>query len=231
MKRLFLGIATIILFYSCNLANNKNKANTSTETPAYDSKLEMRRDSLSRLRTDSLSLIAWGDAKFGMSLKEVRKMPMFKEASISTDITKLFQTMNLYFRQTGIEGLRSISLSFFEDKLYRVDLESKEKSANYFETYIKDIAFLLKDLVVKKYGNPQEGEGFPSFLKMEPNIEITAFRWRIGNKDIFITVKEVYSGSNYKVECTIYNNKVYEPVMAYYKKIDAEKEAKKVNGF
>jgi len=110
-------------------------------------------------------------------------------------------------------------------------MESSEKTANYYDTDIKETVYALKYLIEKKYGSPTEDIGFPSFLSMEPNKMIKAYSWKIGEKYIEINVREVYSGSKYKVECAIGNYKESEPVFYYNSNKSEMEDSKKVNGF
>lgn len=231
MKHLFLGLAVIIAFFSCNNVNNKSKIQLDTEAQRLRLKEQSRLDSLEKVRIDSLALFAWADAKFGMSLKEVIKTPVFKKASSYVDKNDPFQSLSLYFSDTNIEGISVIRASFFNDRLFRIDLESSKRTANYYDTEIKETVIHLKGLIETKYGSSTGGNGFPSFFEMKPDKGITAYSWQIGDKYIYIDVKEIYSGSEYKVECGIYHDKIAEPVREYNRKLREEKESKQVNGF
>lgn len=231
MKSTFLSIALISVLISCNNGQNKSVIQDNTEAQRLKALEQSRIDSLERVQIDSLALIAWGDANFGMTFKEVSKTKIFKDASNYSDKNNPFQHLSLYSSQTNIEGISKIDASFFNDILYRIDLETYEKNANYYDTDIKETVILLKTLIESKYGTPTYANGFPSFLEMRPNKGITAYHWKIGEKHIFITVKEVYSGSQYMMSCSIYNDKVYEPVEEYYRKEKEKEEATKVNGF
>ncbi|HZK93583.1 MAG TPA: hypothetical protein VFC67_05200 [Prolixibacteraceae bacterium] len=231
MKKIFLGIASTILFFSCNNGNNKSTIQNDKEVQKLKAIEQSRIDSLEQVRVDSLALIAWGDANFGMSLKETKKSKIFKNAFISGDKNDAYQSLILFSDETNIEGMSSIAAAFFKDKLFRVDLESNEKNANYYDTDIKETVLRLKGLIENKYGKPTVEHGFPGFFEMKPDKGITAYSWQIGDKYISIDVKEVYSGSEYKVECCIFHSKEAEPAREYNRKIKEEKESKKVNGF
>lgn len=79
MKKIATVLILILLIISCN---HKNKGLINPQDSDSIIRVEKRnqeiQDSLNQIRTDSLSLIAWGDAKFGMSIKEVLATESFK---------------------------------------------------------------------------------------------------------------------------------------------------------
>lgn len=231
MRHLLFGLAAIIIFYSCNNGNNKIRLQREAEAQKIKAIEQTRIDSLERVRVDSLASIAWGDANFGMSFNEARKTETFKKAFVSGDKADSYRKLCLYGDEFNIYGMSSTEANFFEDSLVSIKMESIEKNANYYDTDIKETVLRLKKQIEYKYGVPIQNYGFPSFLEMKPDKGIRAFGWRIGCKYIYIDVKEVYSGSQYKIVCDIFQNKETEKERELRIKAKEEIETKSGNGF
>lgn len=71
MKKILFFTIAMLLFSGCNIKNQrqKNQGRQDSIVMVEIRKQEVK-DSLERTRIDSLALIAWGDAKFGMSQKK-----------------------------------------------------------------------------------------------------------------------------------------------------------------
>jgi len=156
----------------------------------------------------------------------MRKTETFKNAFVSGNnkLCLLGEKFNIY-------GMSSTEANFFEDRLVSIDMESYEKNANYYDTDIKETVLRIKKQIEYKYGEPTANYGFPSFFEMKPDKGIRAYGWRIGCKYIYIDVKEVYSGSQYKIECSIFQDKETEKERELRIKAREEIETKSGNGF
>lgn len=232
MKQLFILSFIAISLFSCN--NNESKNNKETQKIIESEKL--LEDSIKKseqLRIDSLSKIAWGDAKFGMSLKEAKNTNSFKEGYNYREKGNPYQSLKLFSSETKIDGISSIEATFFNDKLYRIDMESREQTANYWNTDIKNTILRLKKMIEDKYGSPTKNNGIPNFLDMNPDVYRTVCEWVIGDKHIIIQVGEVYNGSKYKVLCAIFHDKESDASREYLSKQYEEKQKieKQNNGF
>jgi len=228
MKHLLFALATIIIFYSCNNGNNKIRLKSDKEAQKIKAMEQSRIDSLERVRVDSLALIAWGDAKFGMSFNEARKTETFKKAFVSGNKNDSNRELCLF---GSIDGIFEIKANFYEDSLVSINMASYTYDANYYDTDIKETVLRLEKQIEYKYGEPTYNYGFPSFFEMKPDKGIRAYGWRIGCKIIYIDVKEVDSGSQYKIECGIFQDKETVKERELRIKAREEIETKRGNGF
>ena len=231
MKNISKLIPLVFFTSSIMLISCDNGSHISNDKPKLKNIAKM--DSLQNMRVDSLSKIAWGDVKFGMSLKEVLKTKTLNTANIDKNIknkNNAFQTLRIDSK-TNIDGISSITAHIFKNRLYSIILFSPIVSAIYYDTNIKETVNHLKELVENKYGTPTDDLGFPDLLKNKPSKLITAYDWWIGDKYISIGVQEVKTGSEYWVICFISNVKETKPVDEYNKKIKNEEESKNANGF
>lgn len=231
MKHLLFGLAAIITFYSCNNGNNRSRIQNDTEAQKIKAIEQSRIDSLELVRVDSLASIAWGDTNFGMSFNEARKTETFKKAFVSGNKADSYRKLCLFGDEFNIYGMSSTEANFFEDSLVSIKMESNEKNANYYDTDIKETVLRLKKQIEYKYGKPTENYGFPAFFEMKPDKGIRAYGWSIGCKYIYIDVKEVYSGSQYKIECAIFQDKETVKERELRIKAKEEIETKSGNGF
>lgn len=220
MKKTNLSIlAMCLILFSCNNAERQKKREqelAKSDSIQKAEKLKAEKKTLDeKARIDSLSQIAWGDAKFGMSFKEAKKTNSFKEAYGYSDKGSPYQTLKLYTSLTKIEGILSIKALFFNDRLYRIEMESYKKTANYWDTDIKSTTYLLEYLIKEKYGSPTKDYGFPEFHKMRPDNYYDVYEWNIDKKRMLIQVGEVYGGSEYRVICIIYNRDESEAPLGY----------------
>ncbi len=235
MKKTIILILPFIVLISCNnIEKQKRIEREKTINDSIQQAEKLQKDkelAEEKVRIDSLSQIAWGEAKFGMSVKDVKATKAFKNAFGFRDKNNPFQSLELTLADTNIDGIYSIKVSFFNDRLFRVDMESWTRNANYYDTEIKETVDELKNLIQEKYGEPTVNNGFPDFIELKPDRPITAYSWTVGEKRIYIDVKEIYSGSEYKVECIILHSKETEAVSSYNDKLEQETKSKKSNGF
>jgi len=100
MKNFIFILCVLTTFYSCN---NTNKQGVSKKTESNNSSIDsilpllnvgnrnelnkqVMIDSINQAKIDMVSLIAWGDAKFGMSRKTVKNTLTFKKATSSNTL-------------------------------------------------------------------------------------------------------------------------------------------------
>lgn len=230
MKRIVCLIVIMTLFISCTSKSSDQK-NSNSKNSKSEMLEKARLDSIEKARIDSVEQIAWGDIKFGDSKKKVMLTKTFKDAYKENDENGTLQSILKFFPENIIDGLSTIKASFFDDKLYRIDLESHKWDANYFNTRILNITNQFKKMISDKYGEPTNSIGFPRFIDMQSGNEIIAYMWKLGDKYIIINVGEVYSGSEYFVSCNIISEKRSMTVKEYISKQKEEEESKKNNGF
>jgi hypothetical protein len=161
---------------------------------------KMLADSLENARIDSLSLIAWGQTKFGMSLEEALNTETCKKSK--TIIRTSYGNYKLYgpgyieidqddrhafMEMYGFDaGLSEIELRFSEDELSRVILTSYNTGISSVRTddLIYDIELLTR-LFTNKYGEPTTCFGKLSSYNFENEYQMYA-RWNIKDKVIYI---------------------------------------------
>lgn len=212
MNKVILLIVTILFTVSCN---QKQKEQTVNEESYVQRAAEKRnqeiQDSLNEARIDSLSSIAWGDAKFGMSIKEVLATEAFKKGrkgtyknytTVSMDFDnkwKLKEIINLYLTPSEFDAY------FLEDELTKIQIESYGLSATELKELVADCDIFIKNFT-DKYGSP-------SYELRKVNIafvsgeEFTYTRFRIGSKSITIKLGKMRSEHKYYYVIIIDNNK------------------------
>jgi len=218
------------IFISCTSKSSEQRNSNSKNSKSVMIE-KARLDSIEKARIDSLEQIAWGDIKFGDSIKKVKQTKTFRESYNVNDENSTIHSIFTLFPDNIIDELSEIRASFFSGKLYRIDLKSNKFDANYYNTEILDITNQFKKMISDKYGEPTNSVGFPRFIDMQSGNEIIAYMWKLGDKYIIINVGEVYSGSEYYVSCNIISEKRSKPVAEYISKQKEEEESKKNNGF
>ena len=100
MKHLIWGLLFVIFVSGCG-----NKQKRIEEQQRLDSIAKIEKavlDSIEEKRADSLALIAWGDAKFGMTMEEALKTNAFKDYSSNVSDTELGQKLSLSIEKLEI---------------------------------------------------------------------------------------------------------------------------------
>lgn len=225
MKKIATVFILILLITSCN---HKNKGLIIPQDSDSIIKVEKRnqeiQDSLNQIRTDSLSLIAWGDAKFGMSMKEVLATESFKNGykysskdfnSISMDFDKIWKLKEIFNLNLSVGQLEAY---FQEDELTKIEIESYKLTADKIKELVADCDIFIKNFT-NKYGNPSYQCSRVNILNFEAGTVFTYARFRIGSKSITIKLGERNSGHKYYYIIYIENDKFPQK-----KHIQTEKE-------
>lgn len=206
MKYILLFISVALLLGGCNIKNQRQK---NKEYQDSISKIEKQnqeiKDSLDQMRIDSLALIAWGDAMFGMSQKEVMSTNAFKGSSIYSK-----ESISMKWENKQIQNTKMTICYFYAefkmDELYRIDIKTCPETANYIDDLENDV-MRISHRFEEKYGSP--------VFYLDREISITDFnegdefmykRWEIGSKSIYIQFGEVNSGSEYYYRIIITNS-------------------------
>ena len=221
MKKL---IPVLIIFIFCSCI--RNKPLTPAELRKKDSinTVNQKRISDSITRRKELSKVAFGDAKFGMSLKEVMKKDGFRGGT-SFKGRGFFQGKDYawapYEKLTiGDDFYIKIEAHFFNDSLSLVTIESYFQTANYIDNKLLDISKNLKDVIAAKYGTPNSiYTHLPRIYDFSPNETIWMYEWVIEEKIIRIGMREEGSGSKYQVYAEIFN----KPMRERENKLETEK--------
>lgn len=161
-------------------------------------------DSIKEIMLKEKSLIAWGDAKFGMSQKEALKTKAFEGSYVyKNELSLPYEKRRIVDTKISIS---SFDISFKMDELYRIDFKTGPQTANYIDDLQSDaekIAYQFE----KKYGTPAYSLGKNiSIFDFNEGDEFLYKKWIIGDKMIFIQFGEVYSGSEYYYRVAIINN-------------------------
>lgn len=201
MKQTTFIFVAILLITSCN---QKQKVQISTNDSdsiiAVEKRNQEIQDSLNQAKIDSLSLIAWGDTKFGMTKKEVLATEAFKngykatysntismDMDITSKIKKIFK-LNLF--------INDFTAFFQEDELTKIQIESYELTADEIKNLIADCDIFKKNFTAK-YGNPSYECRRVDIRDFESGKVFTYARYRIGNKSITIKLGETSSRYEY----------------------------------
>lgn len=216
MKQITIITGVCFLFLACN-SQQKQTSTSQTQTSEIQLAEEQRQNSLEQARLDSLALIAWGDAKFGMSPKDVENTIAFSGKGNKVDdwsIIVPFEKRLEFERQNNLQELKSISGHFSENELYEIVLKSLTRSAAYLDDLISD-CYILASKFEEKYGRPvmfEEDVSISSFANGVHQINLAVFSIAI-EKGIVISIYE--DDFEYYYEARIFNSaypsKKHEP--------------------
>ena len=180
---LFFILATVSIASVGIISNASKNEKENAERRIKLEFQEKQAESIKIKRNDSLSKIAWGDAKFGMSIKEAKKTNTFKgirEKLVFTD----YKTLTISYPQTKIDGINEIEASFFKDRLGYIHMYSRYYTAHYFDSELLDISDNLSKLIKEKYGDPNDKMQYPKITELRPGKGVKIFEWQIGKKNI-----------------------------------------------
>lgn len=210
MKKVLVLLSTILLISSCN-QKQKEQA-TSQESKPHLTAADIRnleiQDSLKKVEIDSLALIAWGDAKFGMSMKEVLATEAFKKGtkysnSISMNFNKTWKLREIFNLNLSVNEIEAF---FQEGELTKIEIKSYDSNANEIKELVAD-CYIFKKNFTDKYGSPSYECRSVSIRDFKAGTVFTYARFRIGNKSITIKLGEISSGYEYFYIIYIENSK------------------------
>lgn len=220
MKNILLFAFVMLLLSGCNINNQKQKNQERQDSLArvekrkQDSIARIKKrkqeieDSLRLIRIDSLALIAWGDAKFGMSKKEVLSTNAFKGSNVyNSSISMNYKNEMNFESDNNLKIGINIEAIFKMDELFRIEIKSTPTTASYIDDLEKD-AKRISQKFTEKYGKPEYS--FDKEINVFDFNEGEEFRyksWYIGGKAIYIQFGEKYSGSKYYYSIVIVNSK------------------------
>ena len=199
MKRIILLLSISALFFvGCSNPSSGEKKQVK------DSLKEKKhlQDSITKIK--SLEKIAWGDALFGMTKKEVVKTKAFQgcyEHDKDHISLPYESTLNL-----NLKILISVDAYLKMDELYRVEIKTGDKTANYIDDLETD-AIKLSNEFEKKYGKPTFTLGRSIDMSdFNEGDEFDFKYWMVGEKIISICFGEVSDGCKYYYKVSIYNS-------------------------
>ena len=155
MRKVLLLLPMMLITISCNHKQKEQTEGTQTKTlTAIEIRNQEIQDSLKQVKTDSLALIAWGDAKFGMTMKEVLATESFKRGDkYSNWIVMGYERERIFTSSIGVNNIASIETEFKENELTRINIESYDLTANYLDDLVRDCNIFITNFT-EKYGNP-----------------------------------------------------------------------------
>jgi hypothetical protein len=201
MKKIIIGVVLSLFIYSCShLSTSDKRIRDSIASIA----LKMKNDSIKKeqIRLDSLSHYAWGDAKFGMTKKEVLKTSAFKGGSVYSS-----DKITLFFASINNKNFEINAVFDKEDKLFRISIEDSYRTADYYNVDILPRVKALRDYFERLYGEPSIVHDIPDVYELEHNSKVDVYEWFVGSgveeKLITITIDEDYFTTEYRVTCKI----------------------------
>ncbi len=166
---------------------------------------------------DSLSEIAWGDLRFGMTKQEVMVSKAFGGSKEKVKETGDDYYSMAYEKESNIQELYELTnrpkfcAYFKENELYYITIDSYYQYASKIEDLANDCGTFVVEFI-KKYGDPDYLNSKVSILNFT-NHELKIASFTLGSKKIWIGLLE--NNSEYKYQINIYNTaypkKKHEP--------------------
>lgn len=213
MKFYSITLLSILLLGSC-IDNAKNKQLKEKHLQDSIKIATARIDSLQKIRIDSLEDFAFGDAKFGMTIKQLKKTDAFKDGFFC----EFFVSPPIENQRFG-STLFNVSGKIFNDTLYRVEIDTYYRTANYIDAELETSVSILKSKFTEKYGEPNTSNPYPKIFDFKPGRSYLIYSWEIGDKKISISMDEKDSGSEYKASGIIYSEKYTQQFYRYNDRI------------
>lgn len=139
---------------------------------------------------DTTNVKAYGEINFGESLSTVERKIEQDEG------IRLFASKwdDKVWARTGINEERyNVNFYFFEDQLYRVRIGSPDRTADKFDSIVKDFRNTLVDLIKSQYGSPSLTQQV-SFWNIKPGYITWSHVWKAEdlpqNKEIKVGLSE-----------------------------------------
>lgn len=154
---------------------------------------------------------AYKSAEFGMSFQQVADLPDFKDWMQDTDFPYLVK-----FDETIDTSKYRVTLYFFQDKLYRVDITSAYdlfKPAEQFAEVEQETA-QLKAYLTQQFGKPNTDNGTPRMSATSPGYINLVNKWQNGTIWATLGISESRLGKEYKTIAKIYDLPVYRAAQA-----------------
>lgn len=183
----------LFIIIGCDKQNNQQlKEETSNN-------YQFKQDSL--IKVEQEKVIA--DIKFGMLEKEVKsKIKKFindsKKLEYDYGSFKSYDYLigNYKFSEYGISDY------YYENELYRFDINGDLIEWKYFETELREQVKHIYDIIETKYGEPGLSYEIPASYEMSEDYSYLIYQWNVGKKEIAIRVED--SGNNYRVNISIF---------------------------
>jgi len=143
----------ICAFVLCACGNNKAKQLEQRKQAIADSIAQVerqRKEMVESARIDSLSTVAWGDLRFGMTKKEAMRTVSLKDGNVYDDCISMgFETEYAIKRAFGLKETYSVWVFFEENELESMKIESYKVRASHIDDLLDDCAVLAKNFAKK----------------------------------------------------------------------------------
>lgn len=209
MKKVSLLLLTILLTIGCNQKPKEQVVSqeSNPQLTAAEIRDQEMQDSLKKVRNDSLALIAWGDVKFGISMREALATEIFKGGNKYDDsITMEFERERNLKRAFGLNKLASFEAEFKENELYRIYIRSNYLTADRIDDLVSDCDIFIKNFT-EKYGEPSYKKSKVNISEFNSGEEFEYAKFQIGDKTITIALGELDSEVKFYYHVYIDNNK------------------------
>lgn len=187
MKKVSIILFTIIVSYGAFMVScsNNKAAEEKRQRDAFVA------DSLNNVRLDSLALIAWGQAKFGMSQEEVLATETFAGSYIySNSISLKFEKKNAYRESFHLKRMFSdFDAQFKDDELYQIMIKSYCYEWDQLRYLERDCDYFVNQFR-EKYGAPDRYRGSVQASYFTNGEEFLYALFKIKNKTISIQMGE-----------------------------------------
>lgn len=200
MKKVSLLLLTILLTIGCNQKPKEQVVSqeSNPQLTATEIRNQEIQDSLKEAEKDSLALIAWGDVKFGMSMKEALATEIFKGGK--KDGNYISMNIDKIIKYEKILGLNDFDLwaKFEDNELCRIYTISSYRKFNDIDKLYNDCNIYIRQFT-EKYGNPiyKKDEIIPSDFDSE---EFVYVKYQIKDKTIAIVLGKLGQiGFYYKI--------------------------------
>lgn len=221
MKKLFITLMILSLsLFSCN-EEAKRQAEEAAKKARNDSIIarktkEKEMEEAKLVFEDPVAIYAWGDAKFGMTKKEVLQTKAFSGASkYNNSFSMDFDKEQTLQHSIGLHHWPNIWIDFggkTENEVISVRLNASQNWKN-FGKLVYDMQQLIKEFS-SKYGKPDEECEQLANLRYKDldNKKLLIARWQIGsgigeNGTKYIRVyASPYTETSYQYEIDIYNS-------------------------
>ena len=222
MRKVLLILPMMLITISCNHKQKEQTESPQTKTlTATEIRNQEIQDSLKQVKTDSLALIAWGDAKFGMTMKEVLATKSFKGGDkYSNWIVMGYERERIFTSSIGVNNIASIETEFKENELTRINIKSYNLTANYIDDLVRDCNIFISNFT-KKYGNPSYQKDKVNISEFNSGEEFEYAKYQIGDKTITILLGEQSREVKFYYKIYIENDKFPKK-----KHVQTEKEKK-----
>lgn len=212
--------STVLILMACNSNSQYRQEQFSKDSLQLVEQQKL--DSLNLAKERALAKKAYAGSKFGMSIKEVSKLPHFKDWYMNPG------DKDICYEQLEIIGNchYKVKIHFDNDILYMVEFSSsKYKSATYLETDVAKDVENFKEVISSTYGEPTTSISMPSVLDLKPNQMSVVYLWVVSSKVIKISVMEKYDGAEYSMFALIKDTDLEAVVNQKIEKLEKEEKA------